>query len=404
MAVLTRDYLRLLKRELSSEELLNEFISAESRGEPEVVSDLVRVILDRSTSCGGLHRKGGSGSGPQINRLVPDPRERREQDRFSIWPLDPCARDEVPISLRVGGVVLSSNYFMQRMRLSLTEKVKPESDGSFILMPDKNGQKIYYLTSLEEINLPPNLEMTLDAKSTTGRIGAMCHPVESYFGFDKRTWFAVQPYAFPIRVTPEKDALVHALIRFARSNYVTLPELMEKGDGFMKLTRGGQEVPPEERFGRIGAKMTYSTKKVFRARPFNECMEPIDLGARGEVDPEDYFELIEGNSSVVLDATKFYLFGTRETISLGNVLGRLDREAHDSGSGFWHHFAGYFNPGFKGSITLECWSSNNRVIEEGHPAGEVLFDELVGEQDVFYAGSYQDQSAPELPKMFKPFS
>jgi len=134
-----------------------------------------------------------------------------------------------------------------------------------------------------------------------------------------------------------------------------------------------------------------------------EEMEPINMQERRTIDPQRYFERIVGNGEIELEPARFYLFGTREEVILGNVVGRLAREHALSGTGLWNHFAGFFMKGFRGPITLETWSLNGRVVEDGEPAGTVEFDEVEGEGGE-YAGEYQHQEVPKLPKMFKPWA
>ena len=144
--------------------------------------------------------------------------------------------------------------------------------------------------------------------------------------------------------------------------------------------------------------MTLSTHLAYRAK---DCTEPIDMDAVNKLDPNLYFEIQEGNHTLAMDARRFYLAGTQEVIAIGNVCGRISRESHISGTGLWSHFAGYVMPGFTGPITLECYSLGKRTLKKGHPAGFVIFDEVEGEINNLYNGSYQNQQVPKLPKMFK---
>ncbi len=156
-------------------------------------------------------------------------------------------------------------------------------------------------------------------------------------------------------------------------------------------------------FERPGLAMTFSTHLALKAKPKRRTPGPINMDSRAEYDVKDYFEIIEGNDQIPLDLRAFYLFGTRKEISLGDVCGLLSREARETGTGLWGHFAGVFQPFWRGEITMECRSESPRVIREGDPAGYVKFDKIRGAKRIV-EGSYLDQRAPLAPKMFKPVS
>ncbi len=127
---------------------------------------------------------------------------------------------------------------------------------------------------------------------------------------------------------------------------------------------------------------------------------PFDV--RDELDPDEYFDFVETSKGYIdLDRFVFYLMGTQENISLGNVGGRISREHQFSGTGLWGHFAGWINPGFFGGITMEVWSLNDRRIKLNDVAGVVTFDEIEGLISENTSTHYLGQEVPKLPKMFK---
>jgi deoxycytidine triphosphate deaminase len=224
----------------------------------------------------------------------------------------------------------------------------------------------------------------------------MCHHVGSLP--DGEYIIAVQPFAFPIKITSGRTSLVRAILRNANTPFLHFEELRGEYAKEVLITNKGVDsftslLKPQ------GLEMTFFTRRVYRAR---RCDEPIDMDARDLLDPTKYFERIDGKSEIVIDPRVFYLFGTREIISLSNVCGRLSRESSKSGTGLWSHFAGFFDPGLKdASITLECYSFAKRFIREGECAGFVVFDKVEGSRERGYNGAYQNQKAPMLPKMFK---
>lgn len=58
-------------------------------------------------------------------------------------------------------------------------------------------------------------------------------------------------------------------------------------------------------------------------------------------------------------------------------------------------------PGYRGQITLECWTSSSRIISCGAPAGIVTLDRVVTNDKIKFKGTYQNQIAPRLSKCFK---
>lgn len=287
------------------------------------------------------------------------------------------------------------------------KKLDPK-EGKFVFDPDPEGNRVYYVVSFEElVNFPKELSLFVDAKSTTGRVGVMCTDVCRAALRESGTSpiiVAVQPYVFPIEVSIGKTRLVQAVLRLSDSPYMSREEVLRKG--VVGLFEGEEEIDltTNGRLGENGLLMTYSTSKAFRARLAKDVPFPIDMDVRGRYNPNDFFEVIEGNNNLLMEKGRFYLLGTRERIALKGACGILSRESYDTGTGLWGHFAGIIHPGFNGGITMECRSSSNRLVKEGDPGGFVSLDRLEGsfdEEKEGYRGKYQGQVSPTLPKMFK---
>jgi|SRR3989344_4212556 len=321
---------------------------------------------------------------------------RREFDSLedaSSFKFNPSGLD-----LTVGSHIAKS----KKLETSLTEieffSMNPKKiDGKeHVLLHNKDGENIYYILSEEKLNLPDKLDYFVDARSTTGRVGVMCHQAGKLRSGE--VIFAVQPFAFPIKITSGKTSLSQAVVRYGKTGYMSYEKLQEN-NGKIKFSRGENDVFIES-LREEGLLMTFSSSFVYKAK---DCDEPIDMDSIDEFDPSLYFEIIEGNGEFAIDARTLYLAGTREIIGLENICGRISRENPLSGTGLWSHFAGIVQSGFYGPITLECYSSVNRKIRDGDPAGFVKFDEINGPVLNSYKGSYQNQTAPRLPKMFKQF-
>ncbi len=370
----------------------------------------------------GLHHEsrgcfGGSGleseAHQETHHAVSPIRERMRED-LVIEPFDSHLVNCSGLDFRVGEEI----YFSQTSRnirgvehlreLAQRGEVKSlkAKNGKVILEPDLSGRNVYYVSSLEEVRLPADLSLLVDAKSSIGRLGAMCvyrnkQVLES--GERGHVIVSVQPYAFPLEVEIGKSCLFQAILRYHGSRFMTLKEIVE--DNNIQLYFNGKRVLLRER-GRIdkeGLVMTYAPGLALRAKLPCKIPSPIEVDAKERYEVKDYFDVFEGDGEVALEPRRFYLLGTRERIKLGNVCGVLSRETSETGTGLWGHFAGFIWQGFDGPLTMECRSESARIISEGDYAGFVRFDKLekpLAELEG-YQGAYQHQKVPMAPKMFK---
>ena len=68
---------------------------------------------------------------------------------------------------------------------------------------------------------------------------------------------------------------------------------------------------------------------------------------------------------------------------------------------FFTHFAGFFDPGFFGTATLEVFAPQNEYLRHKKPLARFEF-ELMKSETVSYAvaGNYSGQIETQLPKQF----
>lgn len=338
-----------------------------------------------------------------------------------ISPLEDEQLQPAGLDFTVGTEIYSSDMLFRINSLKDLEKLRKFKLGEgkkFVLEPDDLGRRVYYILSKEEIKLPDNLELVVDAKSTTGRLGCMCQNVSNnnlIRGKQGKIVAAVRPYAFPIKITADKSRLLQGIIRYRKKDEKTLKyastpfmshEEIRKSEEII-FSRNNKKIDLNDLITADGLKLSFSTNKIYAARPLADIPEAIDIDKKNFYNAEDYFEEISGEKEIIMQPRRLYLFGTQETVSLGSVCGRLTREHAELLSGLWSHFAGFFWPGYSGEITLECWSDTKRLIRDGELAGVVALDELSRDYKkkdkkfVGYKGSYQNQKAPRLPKMFK---
>ncbi len=297
--------------------------------------------------------------------------------------------------LRIGTLIAHSDTVICNVTeqdLLEMDHEKLEAGQQYILNNDPEGNEVYYITSFEKVGLSQGLELLIDSKSTTGRVGAMSHGVGKTK--DGKLITIIQPFAFPLKISCGVTELAQAVVRNKDTSYMNLDEIKKSRE--INL----ENVCLEDSLNSRGLTMKFATNKAYKAR---QNSIPIDMDARN-LAWQNYFELIGGNSELQLEPKTLYLLGSQGIIDLGEVCGLLSREQDVlTGTGTWGHFAGIFQPFFRGGITMEVYSYSKRRVSEGDKAGTVMFDRVEGVKNRpnDYGGSYQNQVPPLLPKMFK---
>ena len=367
-----------------SELLVNLLLSRSIRRTRDSVSHSLMPDLESSTES-----------------LMPDVDETLITFLISPFPkkLNPSGFDP-----RVGEFVAESDTFVASLSEEEFFQMKPtrlKEGQRYTAFPNESGEKVCYYTTYERVSLPSDLEIIVDSRSTTGRVGCMSHQV------GQTSWgaqiIALQPFSFPITFTSGKTELAQAIVRYKGTEFIDYKTL-KKNDKEITFTRGDEDVF-QQSLEPKGLVLTFATHLVYRAKKYRnpEKVEPIDMDTPpGSIDPTQYFEIIEGNNKFDINPRTLYLPGSQEFIGLGNVCGRITREESDmAGSGLWSHFAGFVHPRFFGQLTFECYSHTKRTIKKGQRAAFIIFDQVEGEISNPYSGSYQHQKAPRLAKMFK---
>ena len=373
-----------------------------------IAEDLAHFVVDRISNKYENHIHHAMPDSRSISRngLMPDARSRineelfiPKKEYFSMYPTP--EEGQLGISgfdIRFGKFVAWTDTVRQDVAglnlMDLPHKIL-EPGEKFILNHDSEGGKVYYVTSFESISLPSDLEMIIDSKSTTGRVGAMSHGVGQTSKREIVTM--IQPYSFPLEITCGKTSLSQAVIRFRNSQYMDVEKILS--GNFVKLDSDGQSL--EENLTSNGLSMKFATRLIYRAK---KCDTPIDMDAKKTINPKDYWEKIEGKTKIKLDAKTLYLLGSLGKIELGASCGLLSREEEVlTGTGTWGHFAGIFQPFWKGGVTMEVYGFGKREIFKGDRAGVVKFDEVELKSEGIYNGTYQNQKPPMLPRMFREF-
>jgi len=309
---------------------------------------------------------------------------------------EPHQRGLVGFDLRVGNIIAKNDRVID----DVTEKdlfnmkhTLLESGQEYIFEPNADGDNVYYVTSFEKIRIASNLEMLIDSKSTTGRIGCLSHLAGKTSQQELIT--IIQPYTFPIKIRSGISSLSQAIFRYINSPHLTTQEILENN----QITFFGNS-SLQELLTTQGISMKFDTTIAYKSKPFNSDMAPIDVDAKN-LDWKEYFTLIEGDSYIDTDKKTLYLLGSEGIIELRAVCGLLSRERGVlTGTGAWSHLAGIIQPFWKGGITMEFYSHEKRRIRKGSAAGYVIFDKIEGDVKQKQEGSYHNQKPPQPPKMF----
>jgi len=365
----------------------------------------IRVMFSRASVMAredsGFKRFAPDSRNLHEDSLMPDSRDMSPQDRTFLYiqpEPEPGQIGTAGFDLRIGRLIAKSDVVMERVTkqdlLEMPHTVL-EPGQEYVLKNNEDGGRIYYMISFEKIGLSSDLEILVDSKSTTGRVGCMSHGVGRTEEGELIT--ALQPFAFPLKVTCGKTRLSQTAVRYKGTPYMTNEEILESEE----VRFGGDGTSLQGSLNPKGLLIQFNTQRVYRAKQNDR---PINMDAEGTLNWEDYFELIEGNSQLVLDKKTLYLLGSLGAIDLGEVCGLLSREQEVmTGTGAWGHFAGILQPFFRGGITMEFYSHSKRRLSRGDKAGIVIFDKIQGviNRPENYGGSYQDQRPPLLPKMFR---
>jgi dCTP deaminase len=267
-------------------------------------------------------------------------------------------------------------------------------------------------------NFAPGMYAYANAKSTTGRHFVLVRTLaDQSIGFDtvdKRQagytaeiWLVIQPLAYPIVVLPGQclsqlrvftgdtrfmhdDLHEHLLTSdiLSRRNGIAYKQgelSLESGDGTFFMTISA----PRTGF------MGYKAKKGKTSMHFSA---PI-----GSVDPSDYFEPVYAGAdgTLELEPGEFYLLSTKEIVSVPTHLSAEIRAMDPRLGIFFSHFAGFIDPGFEGTITLEVMAPLGATLRSGDPVARILFERIAGKTDSYSeSGNYATQIETGLPKQF----
>jgi deoxycytidine triphosphate deaminase len=281
----------------------------------------------------------------------------------------------------------------------------------------------YIAKATLDINFPPGLYAYLNAKSSSGRnflfVRSLADGIHKFDSVDRKNkgytgdlWLVIQPLAFPVILTDKEcynqirvfDAdtrftqrdLEQTLIEHDLLHRRTTQQAYEQSD-LSLFTDDGSVLCTLDAFP--GKCIGYKAKRTAK---------PIDLTSRN-LNPHDYFEQVFGelfgsekyDGYVRVEAGHHYLLATNEMLRIP-VSTTAELTALDTRLGFFFtHFAGFFDPGFFGTGTLEVFAPHDTILRHKQPVARFVYERMRS-LTASYAdiGNYSGQIETQLPKQF----
>ncbi len=294
---------------------------------------------------------------------------------------------------------------------------RPIEIGS-ILVP---GEK-YIAPATIGANFSPGMYGYSNAKSTSGRnmclVRTLADQVEGYDTLDRRwegwsgeLWLTIEPLVFPIVLT---DKECYSQVRMfdgdTRFSDNDLKDELAKQD-FLYRQDGSRykqgELSLASGDGTVFTTLYAKAGKLvgFRAK---RTRKPLDLEMR-KLDPREYFEPVyaevdpsdpEGGL-ITLEPGWYYLLSTNEMLHVPEHLCAELVMLHPRFGLFFSHFAGFFDPGFRGVPTLEVTCLIPTTMRHREAVGCFRYERMRS-KTVSYAqsGNYSGQVRTTLPKQF----
>lgn len=331
--------------------------------------------------------------------------------------LDLTISDEV---YEVSGVFLPQKHESIRGLISFVHGKKVSLDSPL------ECHKVYLCKLQESLDLPDGIYAYANNKSSTGRINLqirlLCDGNPTFDqvprGYKGELWILASPHSFAVKLSPgeplnqlriynadstlsqeEHMALYnyHPLLYDAHGNTLPLESVgLDKGGGVTMTVDFDQDIVGYVAFPQPG--------KVLHFGKYDHKVE-------------DFFQPIfrPDHDQLVLSRDGFYIFSTKEYISIPPEFA-VEMIAYDPSKGeFRSHYAGFFDPGWgygeKGErqgtpAVLEVYPhDHNFIFRDGQPICKMVYERLATFPDRIYGtgklGShYGNQRGPRVSKHF----
>jgi deoxycytidine triphosphate deaminase len=263
-----------------------------------------------------------------------------------------------------------------------------------------------------------------NAKSTSGRnmilSRIVADTIEGYDTLDRKgegwsgeVWLTLEPLVFPVYLTDQECysqiRIFDADTRFTEKDLekeLAKQDLLYRQDG-SQYKQG--ELGLASGDGTVFTTLFAKAGKLigFRAR---KTRTPLDLNQR-ELDPHDYFEPVYAEKDptdpdgglITLEPGWYYLLSTNEMVDVPKHLSAELIAVHPRLGLFFSHFAGYFDPGFRGVPTLEVTCIVRTTIRHREAVGCFRYERMRSETVAYGASGkshYHKQGRTTLPKQF----
>lgn len=256
---------------------------------------------------------------------------------------------------------------------------------------------VYCMRCAETLALSRSIYAYANNKSSTGRINLqvrlVCNGVSRFDhipkGYTGELWVFVSPHSFSVKLTAGQTLnqmrFFNADTRLSEQEHRALHEyypLLYDGEGRLI---DGKDILFEEGGG---VTMTIDLKNdIVGYVAFAQPNNVLDF-ARRDYDPSAFFKTIRAtdNGQIILDKEGFYIFITKEYISVPPEFA-VEMIPYDTSKGeFRSHYAGFFDPGWghgrRGEIkgtpaVLEVYPHDNNVIfRDGQPICKMVYERL----------------------------
>lgn len=287
-----------------------------------------------------------------------------------------------------------------------------------VLVP---GEK-YIAKATLNTNFPPDVYAYANAKSTSGRNMCLCRTladgVEGYDTLDRRwsgwsgeVWLTIEPLVFPIILTDKECyAQVRVFDGDTRFQEEDLRQELIKQDLLYRQDGGRYkqgELALASGDGTVFTTLYAKAGKLvgFRAR---RTRRPLHLEDRG-LDPREYFEPVyaeldpsdSDGGLITLEPGWYYLLSTNETLDVPEHLCAELVMLHARFGLFFSHFAGFFDPGFRGVPTLEVTCLLPTTMRHREAIGCFRYERMRSATESYAkTGNYSGQTRTTLPKQF----
>ena len=287
-----------------------------------------------------------------------------------------------------------------------------ETSGKYVF--ERGVKHLVYLGKIKK-ELPYDIRAHVSPKSSTGRVDVhvklLADGVPFYDtipeNFTGELWMLVVAQSFPV-ILPKGETL--SQIRFIKGRSRTSEtEFKSLIDGGLVKDKKSKKIKYENIQMDTIRRSLMMTLELDVKNPGFVCRgtdKILDLSKREFYKEEDFFEpVVVKNGGLVLEPNAFYILSTKEVLDIpGSFAGEMEVSNYKLGE-FRAHYAGFFDPGFKGFATLEVRSSETLFVYDGYPITEMIFENLSDPAKVLYGEkknvNYQGQIGPTLAKYFK---